>query len=137
MTKLFTLISKNIFKNSRSKLIYLTQTKCLEYRPWCVLAPLNVIFNFCWGCGHQNNFRGSATKLVTSVFPLFGRFRKKRFSWFFFSQKHRRHKNFGICFSHILDFIHKKNYIRKISNDRVIHVLRQRLDTIGVKLRKL
>ena len=65
--------------------------------------------------------------------------RKKAFFPDFFShkKKHRRHKNFRICFSHILDFINKKNYIRKISNGRVIHVLRQRLDTVGVKLREL
>ena len=64
---------------------------------------------------------------------------KKAFFPDFFShrKKHRRHKNFGICFSHILDFINKKNYIRKISNGRVIHVLWQRLDTVGVKLREL
>ena len=60
--------------------------------------------------------------------------RKKAFFPDFFShrKKHRRHKNFRICFSHILDFINKK-----ISNGRVIHVLRQRLDTVGVKLREL
>ena len=69
---------------------------------------------------------------------VLSRDRKKAFFSDFFShrKKHRRHKNFGICFSHILDFI-KKNYIRKISNGRVIHILRQCLDTVEVKLREL
>ena len=40
-------------------------------------------------------------------------------------------KSMTVKKSHILDFINKKNYIRKISNGRIIHVLRQRLDTVG------
>ena len=88
-------------------------------------------------CKDQSEKLISEPHLLKGTVP--SRDRKKAFFPDFFShrKKHRRHKNFGICFGHILDFINKKNYIRKISNGRVIHVLQQRLDTVRVKLREL